>query len=277
MRECVEVDYKNRELVLTQHHCYESRGHSICSLIRSAFETLSNDELNRMSSFTEFFHIGDRGNGSYCFSDSVYSDKLIPCFLFDSWIEVGIPDYEKTRMVMLDRSSVPPVINKLFWIGNTATHPTRVQFIQMCQSHPIIDVFDCGNWQGCDGHRKMPDRAYLSIEDHSQFKYLIDLQGNGWSARTKLLLHSGRPLFYQERKWNEYWFFDMEPFVHYIPVKEDLSDLFDRIEWAETHPEECWNISKNAVEFSRNNLGRINAIERFKKILLKLGEKNEQL
>ena len=33
--------------------------------------------------------------------------------------------------------------------------------------------------------------------------------------------------------------YQLKPFEHYIPVKHDLSDLLDQIEWAKTHDEEA--------------------------------------
>ena len=32
-------------------------------------------------------------------------------------------------------------------------------------------------------------------EQVARFRYLIDIQGKGYSSRLKLLLHSGRPIF----------------------------------------------------------------------------------
>jgi hypothetical protein len=42
------------------------------------------------------------------------------------------------------------------------------------------------------------------------------------------------------------------PFVHYIPIKYDLSDLQDKIMWVMQHDQEAENIAKNALEFARN-------------------------
>ena len=65
----------------------------------------------------------------------------------------------------------------------------------------------------------------------------------------------------------------MEPFVHYIPVKEDLSDMGEKFKWAEDNPEECERIADNAYQFALSKLKRSDAVKRLKKILIKLGEK----
>ncbi len=41
----------------------------------------------------------------------------------------------------------------------------------------------------------------------------------------------------------------MKPFVHYVPVKSDLSDLIEKIHWCKTHNDKCREIAKNARLF----------------------------
>ena len=59
----------------------------------------------------------------------------------------------------------------------------------------------------------------------------------------------------------------MKPFVHYIPVKNDLSDFYEKFEWAKNNEHECTKIGKNAQDFAANNLRRSNAIQRYVDIL----------
>ena len=48
------------------------------------------------------------------------------------------------------------------------------------------------------------------------------------------------------------WFHDhLVPWVHYIPVAVDLSDLRAKFEWAESHPEETRRIAEAGTEFAR--------------------------
>lgn len=44
------------------------------------------------------------------------------------------------------------------------------------------------------------------------------------------------------------------PYVHYVPVKTDLSDLIDRFEWAKAHDLECRQIAENASRFALDHL-----------------------
>ena len=50
-----------------------------------------------------------------------------------------------------------------------------------------------------------------------------------------------------ESKYYEHFYRDLKPFEHYVPVKEDLSDLEERIMWARENDAEAKKIAENAV------------------------------
>lgn len=58
------------------------------------------------------------------------------------------------------------------------------------------------------------------------YKYVFDVDGNGWSSRFHRLMSSGsvvvKHTIYPE--WNSDW---VTPWVHYVPSKLDYSDLYD--------------------------------------------------
>ena len=43
----------------------------------------------------------------------------------------------------------------------------------------------------------------------------------------------------------------IEPWVHYVPVRDDLSDIVRQVRWCEDHRDECRRIGDNAREFFR--------------------------
>jgi spore maturation protein CgeB len=51
---------------------------------------------------------------------------------------------------------------------------------------------------------------------------------------------------------NEYWFKKyLKPGFHYVPIKYDLSDLKEKIEWLVNNDTEAKKIAENAMEFAR--------------------------
>ncbi|CCA67724.1 related to CAP1-Cryptococcus gattii [Serendipita indica DSM 11827] len=90
-------------------------------------------------------------------------------------------------------------------------------------------------------------------------KYVIDIDGNGWSQRYARLLSSGSVVFKSTifPEWNTEW---LVPFYHYIPVKVDYSDIFDLMSfftgWPDGtpgHDELAEKIAMNAVNFVRDH------------------------
>ncbi|WVN88726.1 uncharacterized protein L203_103939 [Cryptococcus depauperatus CBS 7841] len=69
-------------------------------------------------------------------------------------------------------------------------------------------------------------KGRVSPEQSAKYKYVFDIDGNGWSSRFHRLLMSGsvviKATIYPE--WISDW---LIPWVHYIPCKIDYSDLYD--------------------------------------------------
>ncbi|OCF73807.1 hypothetical protein I204_05651 [Kwoniella mangroviensis CBS 8886] len=60
----------------------------------------------------------------------------------------------------------------------------------------------------------------------NQYKYLLDIDGNGWSARFKRLMTTNSVVL-KSTIFPEWYTDRIQPWVHYIPIKADLTDLYD--------------------------------------------------
>lgn len=58
----------------------------------------------------------------------------------------------------------------------------------------------------------------------------------------------------QDSPFYEHFYKKLQPNKHYIPVKRDLSDLTDKIKWAQTHENQVLKIIENAQHFTREHL-----------------------
>jgi hypothetical protein len=67
-------------------------------------------------------------------------------------------------------------------------------------------------------------------------------------------LYSNSVLLKQESQKTEWFYSSLEAFVHYIPIKEDLSDLFEKLEWCKKNDELVEKISKKATDLIKKNL-----------------------
>ncbi|KAF9038445.1 glycosyl transferase family 90-domain-containing protein [Panaeolus papilionaceus] len=98
----------------------------------------------------------------------------------------------------------------------------------------MMDIAFGGDVNGCEpevcGVLKeiYPYRERQSIKQAGTYKYVIDVDGNGWSGRFKRLITSNA-LVFKSTIYPEWYADRIAPWVHYVPVQLDLSDLYDAL------------------------------------------------
>lgn len=112
---------------------------------------------------------------------------------------------------------------------------------------------------------------WIESQEMVEYKYILDMDGNActWDA-TAWKLNSGSVLFKVESGWRQWFYDEFHPWIHYVPIADDFSDLQEKYHWCETHPEECETMISNAkdlfqsvyrfstvVEYSRNVLSKM--------------------
>lgn len=188
------------------------------------------------------------------------------CF-FWNWPSASIYSFKETRDQIRKSSKIPPTIDKVGWVGNIYSplpdvpeYKTRPLLKKYGDMYP--EIFDIKHVLPQKGIIDNSIPNYASLPELTKYKYLIDIGGNGWSGRLKFLLFMRRPLFLVDRNYIEYFYKDLVPFVHYIPVKMDLSDLLDKYMWAINHPKKTKKIAKRAYKFAVENFTEEKICER---------------
>lgn len=93
-------------------------------------------------------------------------------------------------------------------------------------------------------------RERLDISDMIRYKYLLSVEGNDVATGLKWMLYSNSVVMMAPPTRSTWAMEDLLlPFVHYVPLSNDLSNLLDMIEWAEQHEDECREISARSTEF----------------------------
>lgn len=99
-------------------------------------------------------------------------------------------------------------------------------------------------------------KGYISepipMNNWGSYRYTVDLDGFGPSWKLFPCLAQGMVVFKVESNFNLFFSSFLRPFEHYIPVRADLSDLQEKIDWALNHQNECNMISSNAIHFCAN-------------------------
>ena len=92
--------------------------------------------------------------------------------------------------------------------------------------------------------------ARYSQYDFIKFKYQIDVDGNAnsWSLFNKLLM--GCCVLKIASPWSQWYYGELKPWTHYVPVAEDLSDLLDKLEWCRSHDDQARSIGEAGKSFA---------------------------
>lgn len=98
------------------------------------------------------------------------------------------------------------------------------------------------------------EKNFMSPSEQTNYKYILCIDGFVAPWRMIFLLHTKSVILKVESKWREYYYDELVPWVHYIPVKKDLSDLIDIVEWCRNNDSVCKKIAENAYDFALNML-----------------------
>lgn len=103
--------------------------------------------------------------------------------------------------------------------------------------------------------KAIPLANFMTHEDQVSYKYQIVLDGMFTTYpgdRWRLLSNS--VVFMHESAFG-HWFYDaLRPWVHYVPLKSDLSDLLEKLNYIQAHPKIAAYLACNAREFALNFL-----------------------
>jgi len=161
---------------------------------------------------------------------------------------------------------------KIFWRGSPTTRwrgddgtdiaavgqIPRVRLCELLVRDPRADVGLIGAWGDRFEHQDMLayfaerqiHRPAVTMTDHASYRYQIDIDGvaNAWGFFDKLLM--GSCILKVESPYQQ-WFYDgIRRWEHYVPVRNDLSNLMDRLQWCFDNDAEAQHIAHNGQSFA---------------------------
>jgi Glycosyl transferase family 90 len=129
--------------------------------------------------------------------------------------------------------------NQIVWRGSLTGPFPRIRlgtFAAEHLGHPLIDI---GVHRLPGGNKNFSDDVLKNIlmlpgmpdSDFTKYKAILDIDGNSWSARFGRLLCKNSVVVKVEPEYVDYFYKHLTPWKHYIPIREDLGDLLETIEW----------------------------------------------
>jgi len=112
----------------------------------------------------------------------------------------------------------------------------------------------------------------MSMDQQTNYKYIICVDGNVSAFRlTNLFRTKSVVIMVESSGGYSLWYYEyLKRGIHYIPVKADLSDLHQALEWCQNNPEHCKKITENAYELYYTKLSRPGILNYLKNKLLSL-------
>ncbi|XP_032230525.1 protein O-glucosyltransferase 1 isoform X1 [Nematostella vectensis] len=161
--------------------------------------------------------------------------------------------------------------SKAFFRGSR-TSAERDPLVLLSRKHPeLADAQYTKNqaWKSDADTLHAPPAKEVPLEDHCQYKYLFNFRGVAASFRFKHLFVCKALVFHVGDEWQEFFYRALKPWVHYIPVETDLSNVRDLIEFAKANDGIVKGIAERGYTFIMDHLRMPDIRCYWKKVLKK--------
>jgi Glycosyl transferase family 90 len=125
---------------------------------------------------------------------------------------------------------------------------------------------------GLGKHKRDEVVQIPSTEYYTDYQVAVVLGGIGAAFRTPVHLSAGQAIVLQRFSFEEWFVPYMTPWVHYIPLKEDLSDLKTIMEWVRDNQNKVKSIAENGKKFYEEWLSFPQTNEHWHELLWRLSE-----
>jgi len=253
------------------HHLYDREDHPLCS--------------HQYEAYTPVL--------SSCVADG-FADLPIPTM--DDWTRVqfkhGIHFASTKRAIATQDAFTLPWTKKrelavfrgsATGIGYDAHTNPRIKLCTEFQNHPRCNV-GITAWNSRyrkytgDPHvrtlnpGKLALSAPLTFEEQAAYKYIIHVEGHVQAYRLSIELAMRSVILLVQSRYRLWYEPLLQPWVHYVPVAADFSDLSERIDWCLEHDEECRQIAEQARAFYDTYLTKSYCLEYLSHLLRTLSD-----
>lgn len=131
-------------------------------------------------------------------------------------------------------------------VGRSKAHqPHRLKFLELYFNHPLCNIGQVNR----NGNRQFLANR-MTIEEHLDYKFILCLEGNDVASNLKWVM-SSNSLAVMPKPTYETWFMEgtLIPDYHFIQIKDDYSDLEERLNYYSTHTDEAKQIIENAHRY----------------------------
>ncbi|KAF6029841.1 KDELC1 [Bugula neritina] len=208
---------------------------------------------------------------SWCGSDST-SDIILPTY------DVTDSTLKSLSQVSLDMFTVQGTdspnwsqkIPKALFRGRDS-RKERLELVKLARRGNNSQLIDAG----ITAFFFFPKDEQLTSErinffDFFKYKYQLNIDGTVAAYRFPYLMAADSLVLKQDSEYYEFFYKELQPWKHYVPVKRDLSDVVQQVKWAIDHDEEAEEIARNGRTRTRELVTPANIYCYYYKAFLKL-------
>jgi len=262
---CLYIKIENNKLIYKKINTnFEDRALSILNMIK---DTLSIHKVNDVEIYINLMDIPLNNPYFLHFSRTTNCPiNTIPNFSLYEWKDIKISNFFTIRDTILNNQvNWDDKLDKIMWSGSS-TFNIRVRMNDYINTNKndmyVYNLYDKTN-------------IYYELKDHSKYKYLLDMEGVGYSGRFPYLALTGSCVILIENSDHDrdYKLYYDEHFIediHYVKVRynsnDNISDINKRI-LDKINDNDCKKIGEACKQVAINLFTKDNILLYFAKIL----------
>jgi hypothetical protein len=143
--------------------------------------------------------------------------------------------------------------NGVVWRGATTGEGLRENFVES-----YFEKYDIGfSTVKQKPHLARYIKKRISVSEQLNYKFIVSLQGNDLASNIRWALFSNSVLVMPKPLWTS-WTMEEKliPYVHYLPLNDELTNLDEILTWAAENDTQCQEIAQNGKQYVTQFLDR---------------------
>jgi hypothetical protein len=216
----------------------------------SEFRILKRQKTYFFDSYEYTRYFDQQLKAQFLFGDITYAPD-VPSIVKSRPIEGDISNsvvlnLDKIRHFLFVKDPKSFAEKKDMLVGRSkARQEHRLLFLQMYFNHPMCNI---GQVNRDTNFQFLANR--LTISEHLDYKFILCLEGNDVASNLKWVMSSNSLAVMPKPKY-ETWFMEgmLIPDFHYVLIKDDYSDLEERMHYYIDHQDDALKIIENAHRY----------------------------
>lgn len=186
----------------------------------------------------------------------------------------GLGRWDQQRKIISTNAAKWPwdqKLNKGFFRGSR-TSSERDPLILLSRRKPhLVDAEYTKNqaWKSMEDTLGREPAKEIKLEDHCNYKYLFNFRGVAASFRYKHLFICESLVFHVGDDWLEFFYPSLKPWIHYIPVPNNMANVQELLEFAKENDKVVKKIAERGRYHVWHHLRMKDVTCYWKKLLLR--------